>query len=237
MADEGKHTLIYDCNQISEFWHLLGAPYSYVVSLVSRNKYVPEVENRTWMRQHVFAENRREAWNKFWRAVQHLDYNVGFFVKHDVPLESLVLYVTVNPRNEKKAMKALTLKCVDAAFVAEYKSPFGYGRASPKLLHWLRSSVDGAAYKEYVTLDIDDPSLIAGVQQWLAEQQIEVTATVTTRGGAHILIRLLDLESAQKKALFTHYPQDAIAIDTDMNCPLPGTLQGGFKVVMQLGNP
>lgn len=235
--DDAESSLIYDVSQITRFaFEVLKCDGSqiYLTSIAARKKYSPGVKCRKGFFRREEIMNTTPQ--KFLQRIKQYQI-VGDYLDdagQPLPLESLVIYTTVNPRDRVKALKILSKKCWEAAWEAPDHI---------SLVSWAKSALQmkGSAIKEYVTIDIDDPSITAEVNAMFDECELTANFTVVTRGGYHVLIRLSTLTSLQKQFIFKNlpisFPEPLLSVDSDMMCPVPGTIQGGHRVTFYTGNP
>lgn len=144
----------------------------------------------------------------------------GFYLdgKH-VPHDTLVCYMTPEPRDVEKANKQ-----VCAAFILKPDNQqFDLGRA------FLSECQKYPAQRRILDVDVDVSEKYPMVAKGMKEISVVPTFTIQSRGGYHLLC--YDCEPQENKALYDL----AKAIgDIDMlknsMVPIPGTLQGGVEV-------
>ena len=150
--------------------------------------------------------------------------------------DQMACYVCINARDPARARRYLHEQLVATAYAPPHSEPFMAALGVSALMK------PGAALKRWVTIDVDDPNrTLAGIVEACAKHEVRVDYTVETRGGYHLLFDLLRMSGREKKAFFTQVAeickQYGETVDTDMPCPVPGTLQGGRRVVFYAGPP
>jgi hypothetical protein len=208
----------------------------YVVNLFARNKYCKDIVHINSDK----AQMKRFAATKDWlfRKIKQLETEVGNYWQQDIPIpqEALALYITINPRSQVKAAKNLLIKL--AKLVTE---PYNSYNVSAEALSELQKAV---GRKLYFDLDIDfDPFfttkqdhptvglfLKSVYENVSAVVNMDAVTIIRTRGGAHVLVRLDQIDSNFKKTWYkeiTTIPGVDVK-GSDALIPVLGCTQGNF---------
>ncbi|WP_196893702.1 hypothetical protein [Aureivirga marina] len=196
----------------------------YYISLFSRKKYCDEVlksSDKTQLRR--FVSNKEMLFHK----IKQLEIPYGAWKLksgEDVPQESLALYITVNPRNMKKATEMLGRKCWDLMKSENFN-------VHAEALSCIQKSKSRSCFIDF---DIDDKNIDLD-KNWLNQEIGENNYTILeTRGGFHLLIQpekasVYRKENFGNKNWFQQI-QKKFPVDQsgDQLIPVPGTFQGGF---------
>ena len=100
-----------------------------------------------------------------------------------------------------------------------------FARFMPDNLHSYLMSSKG--HVSLITMDIDDKSALAPVEEFLRENGIPRTI-VETRGGYHLFFDVRYSSALFSKPKFREFTK--LHSTGDIFCPIPGTYQGGFPV-------
>ena len=144
----------------------------------------------------------------------------GFYVdgKH-VPHDSLVCYMTPEPRDVEKASKHVCASFILKETDQEFNLPSQFMSECQK----------NAAERRILDIDIDDASKFPAVAEKIEDLDVEPTFIIRSRGGYHLLC--YDCPKTVNKALYDMSQQigDIDMLKNSM-IPIPGTLQGGVEV-------
>ena len=209
----------------------------FLLMLCARRKYLTEDEKT----RLVLGENaalRREVVSergKLLHRVKELCVPTGLYKDRNgcpIPQHAFAIYVTPNPRSNKKAA---------VGTIAELAEALAQGR--PIRLESLVKTQLHRAVSRKIYLDLDvDP---AGADQWqgiVAKARAILGQTPThviqTRTGAHVLVRTQQLDRLVKQTFYRQLQElrgqmeGLLEIRGDAMVPVPGTSQGGAAALM-----
>jgi hypothetical protein len=192
--------------------------------------------------EYYFQIMTREKYGSFigkilTRKVVHLDRLLdeihsatpfrGFYEngKH-IPHDSLVCYMTPEPRDVQRAMKHVCAEFILKEDEQSFRMPRAFYSECQK----------HPAQRRILDVDVDDPSKYPEVAQELETLGIIPAITIKSRGGYHVLC--YDCGPVQNKGLYEMSKRIG-SIDMLKNAmvPIPGTLQGGVEVQMLESEP
>lgn len=194
----------------------------YYLSLFTRKKYCQDLiksNDKTQLKRFVSDKTR------LYDKIRQLEIPLGYWKLRDIPApqESLVLYISLNPRCMKKATEMMGKRCWDLINAKNYN-------LHAEALSCIQKSKSRTCYVDF---DIDSKELDIDFQ-WLDNQIGGHYKVLETRGGYHLLIRpkeatqfRLEHFNNQKwyQAIQQKYPVDQSG---DQLIPVAGTYQGGF---------
>ena len=203
--------------------------------LNARAKYLSDDERRALampstliLRREVIARKEQIT-----ERVAHFCIREGHYTDRDgrpIPEHALAVYLTPNPRSQRKAALATLKALADGLFEDR---PLRVVRTAVSSLH---TSVSRKTYLD-LDLDLGDgddlDGLLARVREALGNT---VAPVVHTRGGAHVLVETKTLDPAVKKTFYREIQEISgamageIEIRSDTMVPVPGTRQGGAVV-------
>jgi hypothetical protein len=207
-----------------------------------------------------FIVTSRHAPEQFLRQLMCLESPVGSYVVESaeegklgeipVPVGSTAVYMSLNPKNMLTGWN-LTVGQVNDFYRSVVERNFGGTNLDvSKLESVFRSNVHkSTAEKIYVDLDVDtkEETQLCQVKDILRPIVAAIDAIIETRGGYHVVLRKAGIKAHHKalyefskKATFPGTARDGKTVtkhwfslaseDGDAQVPVPGTLQGGFKV-------
>lgn len=232
------YTFLVDPEKVKDFAGRVLGNSSKVVAFASvRKKYHPNRKLPSKMTSGSSFYRHETSGGDLLRTIHRMSGPEGMYpLDNGTPaeLDWMALYVTVNGRDAVKAAKSYTLEVT--------KSMFETGKYTVK---HLTSKVIGHlmkpenAIQRWTTIDIDDVEKNYTLIKSLLDKYSLVPAyTVTTRGGYHLLFDMYDMSRDNKRDLFKYVREECPeTIETDMPCPIPGTLQGGKEVIFCSGFP
>jgi hypothetical protein len=159
------------------------------------------------------------------------------------PFESYVLYMTVNPRDMMKA----TYQCVNNMSQMMYDSFKNKTEVqkSKRLDIVTMSEIQASTGSKYyldIDIDIADKKR-ASVYVKTIKEDILLGANlipIETRGGFHVLVEISSIPLNKKNTFYIdlktlsenakHNDNGDVEFKADSMIPIPGTIQGGFKV-------
>lgn len=223
-----------------DFLPELGKDETYYYCLFSRNKY-----DSTNTLKADKQQLKRGASNKgyLFDKIKQLEVEIGCYKQKDtpVPIESLALYISPNPRSFVKATVKVTKKFIDLILKKDYT---GYN-PSAEVLSAIQTS---CGKKVFYDFDFD------GVKYDEMKDKIsmcvnpECLNVIETRGGFHILIEFSKISKEYKKNWYNNITnlkgvdiRTSFDSDEDGNdkseedygiIPVPGCCQGNFIPVL-----
>lgn len=141
----------------------------------------------------------------------------------DIPQEALALYITPNPRNQKKAMFQLMKRLIDMQIANS--SGFNIHAEAMSAIQKSKSRT------VYIDFDLDIENLSLGTIKAIISNHVNLDAVtfLKTRGGFHILINP-EKVNVEYKNKFYQGIQSIEGMDQsgDNMIPVPGCAQGDF---------
>lgn len=202
----------------------------YILLLNARKKWCPELSrSEEIMYRDIIGDNDL---NKILRKIKKISYAYGVYADRntleDVPLDCMSIYVLLDPRSTLKGYGEFISdinKWIYESFVGSSKNLDFYRRIDIKLFSAIHKSRSRSLY---FVVDIDKKDedmlsnitgLLEGYIEWISE----------THGGYHVIVdKNRDTGTIiYEKIVGTEY----VEILKDAMTPVPGTLQGGFKVI------
>jgi len=233
-----KYAFVADAEQLQAFGRLVLGDESKVIAFASvRKKYHPDKKLPSKMKSGSSFYRHETSGGDLLRTATRMCGTEGMYPMDDgTPAEPewMALYVTVNARDPVKAAKSLAVEITHTVFET---GAYPYSCLSAKAIGHLMKPEN--AVKRWVTIDIDDVEKnYATIKNMLDMYHLVPAYTVTTRGGYHLLFDLNAMTGANKAYFFNQVkPNCPETIDTDMACPIPGTMQGGHLVTFCPGFP
>lgn len=223
------YKIVHDENAIREYLDWipdLEVNEMLLVTLFSRNKYS---EQKIKSSDKTQLGRKTTTKERLIQKLHQMELPIGAWKINGVnaPPESLVTYLTFNPRCMKKASWALVRRMQD---ILENDGSKGYNPAAEAL-----SAIQKSRSRKIITIfDVDEkegvnPSLIYSVIPPNAAK--DCVRVIETRGGYHIHVKskmLKDYEGVDKQwyvKLLATYPVDK---SKPQFSPIPGAYQGGW---------
>lgn len=223
-----NYTVIKDKNQFASFidWlPVLQEGECYYVSLMARNKYLP---NRGDLpaRAHLKRFDARSK-DLLYEKVAQLEIEQGRYVYHTssgtqiIPQESLALYIAPNPRSYEKAAKQAAIRLV-TLMTAPYN---GYNPHSEVM-----SEIQKAcSRKVYFDFDYDGTEWTDFVAKITGRINLDCLQVLKTRGGFHVLVKLDKVEPQYNKRWYEALSWiSGCDVRGDNLIPVQGCVQGDF---------
>lgn len=217
-------SLVWDEKEIMSYVALLEHDGPFMAYMSARKKYCPGIDKT------------RECFNRvIVRDTKYLPQIISGYSSDDLPPESLAVYFSVNPRDLEKAgletttymVSQLTLKNTEAAASLDRE---------------FLSNAQKFQKKKYIVLDLDYKPRYDEVKALMIKHSITPKIVIETRGGFHFLV---SVDTITREAGIFIYKELAamtfsagetvknlVDILSNPFSPLPGTVQGGFKVRM-----
>jgi hypothetical protein len=210
--------IVYDEEQIKRFYKFVGMTpvvgdeSIYYMFLDIRKKYGATKDSV--VSQVVLSNCTVE---EFIKEIYKIELDIKYHPNRDEIENSCVLYCNTNPRSMKKAINSMSSELFKFALD---------GRKDFNIYHTAKSHIARSKGKtRLVTIDLDDKNQFAEINDILKSYNIEPAAIVETRGGYHFILKVEDINPLMFKKI-----SDMKILIGDVECPIPGTIQGGFKV-------
>ena len=195
--------------------------------LFARKKYCPDVGWLSSDKQQL-ARKTVTSKDRLVEKIKQLEIPLDRYVQHGrpVPQESLVLYITPNPRSLESAAKNLAIKMVQLV-----TKPYGGYNPHQEAMSEIQKAC-GTKHVIDFDFDTDDvDSVITQAKDILRDNQ--ALTFVRTRGGVHVLVHLAHVPHSLRKEW---HPRMARIPGCDVRgdglLPVPGCTQGGFTPYM-----
>jgi hypothetical protein len=178
-------------------------------------------------------------------------YNSDFNC-YNIPLDCVGIYATLNPRSAFKAynhFKNIVDKLISDTVYGKDKIVDWNDSGITNIESMLKTSIQSSCFKKtHLLIDLDYKEYFENVKDFFNEINVVPYCIIETRGGFHFVLNNLELTGEQKKRIFA---QDSILskleksqdkngksimkkivdiIGNNPMSPIPGTVQGGFKV-------
>ncbi len=222
-----NYKIILDEKKLEEFIDFLpvcNEHEQYYIALLARKKYVPELKefksDKAQLKRFTSQKNR------IIEKIRQLECAIGTYKKDDVvlPNEALALYITVNPRDLKRA--GLNLMVTLAQLTRDGKDRYNPHQEA------LSEIQKSCSRKIYYDIDIDETDMekledtMQKIKSFVNEDSLHF---LKTKGGVHCLVELEKIEKQYNKSWYkniTSLPK--IDICGDNLIPVAGCIQGGF---------
>lgn len=215
-----NYKIITDLQLLKEFVEWLPeleANEKYYLSLFARKKYCKGITSNAKTQLKRFTSNKERLIDK----ISQLEIPTGrYFLKNEpAPQMSLALYISVNPRDMKKATQMLGKRCWDLLNGENYN-------IHAEALSCIQKS---KSQTRYVDFDIDDKSVDLD-KEWLTNRIGDSYKILETRGGYHVLVDPQKANSHSTNVNWFNDIRKKYPIDQagDNLIPVPGCVQGGF---------
>jgi hypothetical protein len=220
------YKLIYSEKLLNEFLELLpdeNEDEIYYLSLFARKKYCPEL---IWSNDKTQLKRLTSKKRDIVKKIKQLEVEYGLYDLNGrvVPQESLVIYIHPNPRSQLKAARHLMRKLTD--IICDNSKGFNVYQESLSALQKSKSK----GY--FIDFDIDADKSTFDVETIYKYINKDAVTLIETKGGYHVLIEVKKIAEEYKK---TFYQDLSKFSDVEGDCfiPIPGTIQGGFNVVIK----
>ncbi len=218
-------TLLVDTSELNKFINILSTSLSntpelkFYIQIQSRNKYSNDINigtNHVLFRKLVNLEN--------------LATTITNATPNNIPLDTCVVYITPEPINLQAASKDLICDIIKCENINNYD-------VCSKYLSFCQKN--RLIKDNILDVDLDNKDLFEEVKNLLIELNIDVIACIETHGGYHFLTNVLSFGKGINTILYhgikdinSRYEKNQIDMIKNNLCPIPGTIQGGFKVKM-----
>jgi len=224
-----NYTIIYDkeiVNEFIEFLPDLKEHETFYLTLLSRNKYTQDpINSRTTPLRRFTSDKKHMIQN-----IMQLECPIGSYTKDGTSVEpgSLALYITTNPRCKRKAVFGL---------LSEIATNLKNNCTTYNPLSDALTCINRAKSRSvFVTFDIDNKiDIDTHVDKIWDTVGQDAVAAIETHGGYHVLIRPDKVVAKRKdwyKVINDYLSDKGIDQTGDILSPVPGTLQGNFKVTL-----
>ena len=244
--------MIIDKNQFDRFIEILPELKNdeiYFISLSARKKYLTEEERVYYSlgRTEMFGRTLVKSKDNFYYAMKKLKSILEYkYTKNHkkIPVESLVVYININPSSMIKASEMFIneinkelFQILQASQNKKQVNYKGFLNMERKLMNCIQKS---KSTRHFIDIDIDsnDPSYVTKLKELLTKANI-IHYIIKTQGGWHVLIvrETLNNKNIRLHELITDL--DNIAKDSNKGevifnknqmIPVPGTLQANKLV-------
>lgn len=157
------------------------------------------------------------------QKIRQMECALGGFLTREgdiIPEDAMVMYITPNPRDLKKATFKVVKQLLDRVETDNYFNPYADAMSA---VH----STKGRSY--FVHFDVDsDTDIDDKVNQVVGTVGKDAVIVIKTRGGFHVLVVVNEVKTAIKN-WYTEL-QNILQCDQhgDIMCPIPGCIQGDF---------
>ena len=224
------YKIIKDKTQLLEFIDWLPElenNETYYICLFARNKYT---RNEDGTNKYPFLKSdkcqlKRITSNKenLYNKILQLETKIGSYQEkgYDIPQESLVLYITVNPRDFELSTKNSLISLLHLVTKK-------YSNYNPHQI--VMSEIQkSCSRKIYFDLDFDGVEIDDILPKLKEYINIEAINILKTRGGFHLLIEVSKIEKQYQKNWYNNITKlPGIDIKGDNMIPVPGCTQGNF---------
>lgn len=210
----------------------LGDDEALILMLMARRKYLSDEEQKDLSVGNSVVFRREVVTRKDQIAalVEQMCVRRGLYTDREgrpIPEHAFAVYLTVNPRSQRKAALATLKELADRIYEGQ---PLRVDETAVSQLH------KAAARKLFLDFDVDVgedddlDSLIGEVESALGSTPTHV---VETRGGAHVVVRTKEIDGAVKKTFYKDIQgvgrgmAGEIEVQNDGMLPVPGTCHGG----------
>lgn len=231
------HEFIWDADQILEYMTRIQTQSGvFVLQVCARNKYNTRKDTVQYKFRHGNARKldilHNESPERVLKAIKSCQLEQGCYTDDEgksLPGDCLVLYITDNPRNQAEAFQSFMESMTEAM-----RSHDNFRVFKNNFFRNVRGFVHGSlGAKNFLVLDVDDKDLENGVKKLIQEHKLNTIVT-ETHGGFHVLIENKSLTNVQRCAIVKFCEDnDSVTKDFNRSSPIPGTIQGGYKVKMR----
>lgn len=194
---------------------------AFYVCLFARKKYCNDKNALKSDKSQLkrFTANKSNLYTK----IRQLECKLGTYVIGgvEVPVESLALYISINPRNLELATKKSLVKFADL-ITTDYN---GYN-PHQEVLSQIQQAV---GTKKYICIDFDGIDFDSIKDYVLNFINLDCLTVLKTRGGFHLLVELGKIHKNYKNNWYGAIVSiEGADVRGDMLSPIPGCVQGNF---------
>ncbi len=194
-------------------------------------------------------EDVNSSTERFLKKIYQMELPLGMYTfidKGDIKLvesQCLVVYFIINPRCSLNVFNNFTHACSDAMVARLTADPDKTNPANNfqfnKLTSLLKKKIHTANYKKlFFELDVDskNPAILMLVRNIIADVKQYIILYIETRGGYHIIFDAVTIPGVLKGTVvqeakkITIDGKSVVEFKRDPAPPVPGTIQGGFRV-------
>jgi len=235
MGEDMTMSLIYDIGEIKDFLNNVLVPLKddevYILVLTTRKKYCPEELSRSEevLGRGIIRENHIEKMIRKIRRIACVDsMYVDRSTLRPLSINCMALYILLDPRSTLKGYREFISdvnKWIYESFKGEPNLEL-YRRMDVKLFSAIHRS---RSRSTYLVIDVDkkDENILDKVTSLLEDN---IRHIMETHSGYHITVDRTDETGKIIYEKISGHIEHIEVLDEPMN-PIPGTLQGGFKVV------
>ena len=216
-----NHQIIRDLKTLETFLDFLPEPgpnETYYMSLMARSKgssnALPPVKDGQVYSTKRLANRKQDIIP----ILRSYEVPVGCYTRKGVTIqdEHLAPYITINPRCKQKALKEMTLKCVERSIEGQYIDPVDLA---------MRSIHKSIGEKNFFDFDFDF-SLTDNIYSVIVSA-FPKHAIIITKGGFHLIVSKESIASCDKTK-FRELRDMADQTGSAGMIPIPGCIQRGF---------
>lgn len=196
---------------------------TYMILLLCRKKYLvngDDIPNNFVLKRSL--ANKENLLNK----IKQMETALGTYQYNgiDIPNSALTVHITMNPRCQKSASKAMSIELLNNAYNGNFANIHTLS------LNCIQKSKSKSNYKIF---DFDGVALDVIREKVCKFVNSEAVSFVKTRGGVHVCIKLDKVDTKYSKTFYQKLqslPNFDNNSSNDITTPIVGTFQGGFEV-------
>ena len=202
----------------------------------ARTKYLKDKSKYNLKSNEQFYKSIIRSKDKFLKKLNERNLDTVFDRDgNKLPKECFAAYVTLNPRDPRKALFRLQKYLIDIAEREDIETAKRLDILAFKSYHTSPLKVDRAV----IDFDVNDKNdeTIDTMLKSLEPIKDTIHAIIETHGGFHAYINLNKTTKEERKYLFQDLKRNfnsslfkEVIVNTDPMVVIPGTLQGGFEV-------
>lgn len=202
----------------------LGKDETYYYCLFSRNKYDSTNTLKADKQQLKRGTSNKEY---LFDKIKQLEVEVGCYKQKEVPvpIESLALYISPNPRSYVKATKQALKKFADLVTM-----PYSGYNPQQEVMSEIQKSCSRTVYFDF---DFDHCTIEEMKEQILENINEDCITFLQTRGGFHLLVEISKIKPEFKKNWYNNINKlPNVDVRGDGLMPVCGCTQGGFVPIL-----
>lgn len=216
-----------ELNKFIQFLPELENMECYVLSLFARKKYYSSLRNDSIQLKRAVITTKELFINK----IKQMECEIGTYKDfgREIPQESLVLYVTLNPRCMVEASNNL-VTIINDAFISEKQKNINFNLHKESLTA-IQNSFRKKRYYDFDFDHVNMETTLSEIKKILNEDSFHV---LQTKNGFHIIVNISKIETEYRKDWFLKISKlDGLDKKEDKiekigNIPVSGCIQGGF---------